>query len=87
MIDMIYYKKVYGVYIAISSISSTSTTTTSGTFSVYIGTPNESREETFADASKKCDVQNNVGTNAQGGAFNCQGLYGQYFYIYCEVTC
>ena len=35
----------------------------------------------------KCDIQNGVGTDAQGGVFNCGGSYSDYFMIRCDPSC
>ena len=73
MIDFKSYTYVYGVYIAVDKSQFTA-----GTLGFYVGVNEETREETFANPSKrKCDVQNDVGTEDNyGGAFNCQGLEG-----------
>ena len=61
---------------------------TSGKFNMYHYRDNFAFDPTAEGADAyKLETENNVGENAQGGAFNSQVIYAQYFMIHCEEKC
>ena len=67
---------IKGVLIAVDPVRMSG-----GHFDVYVYSDDLELDLTSSRAAaSKCDVQNDVGTNAAGGTFNC-GIYGEYLRI------
>ena len=60
---------------------------TGGRFNVYVTNLETLSGELLLRTDYMCTVQNGVGENAKGGAFNCGRRYGRYFRVQCVETC